>query len=144
MSLRFRSNLDAIERKFQRWINNFADKKNNIHKPLAKKEVERTRKRIERTKLDPDGVPWQPWALSTEEHRRRKGTLSRGLLYDTGALLNSITFEVTDDNFAVGSGLEYAEYLQDGTINMEAREFLGFNEEIESDVEWAITTIFNK
>lgn len=43
---------------------------------------------------------------------------------DTGALVKSIAIEGNGDNWFVGSGLDYAEYLELGTKNMRPRPWL--------------------
>lgn len=87
-----------------------------------------TQNRIRTEKTDPAGTPWQPWATSTTIARIKKGTASRGLLYDSGNLLNSITYQVSGKQVSVGSsGVPYAIYLQQGTPNMPARPFIGYS-----------------
>ena len=94
-----------------------------LPKGLAEKEKTRTEKRIRSDKTDPNGNRWAAWEPTTAQERARRGTASRLELYDSGALLRSIS--------------------SDGTLSMVARPFLGFNEEIESDAEWIIATIFD-
>ena len=43
---------------------------------------------------------------------------------DTGALVRSITTEVKEDSVYVGTSLQYAPWLEFGTINMRPRPFL--------------------
>ena len=142
MTIVFDSNIAEIEAKFDKWTKKFRNKDETILKPFLEKEVKRTKKRIRTDKRTPDGIPWAIWAESTAISRARKGTALRGLLYDTGALLKSIEYDINNDRFAVGSGVDYAEYLQEGTDNMPAREFLGFNERSEADILWLTKTIF--
>lgn len=49
----------------------------------------RTMDRFDRG-VDPDGVPWQPLAISTLERKRRDGSADRGMLVRTGALRAAI------------------------------------------------------
>ena len=99
---------------------------------IGASEVENARARIQQTKINPWGGDWAPWADSVAEHRARKGNAGQGLLWDDGDLLDSIRFAVDAmDSVAwvdIGSDLEYAAYLQEGTDNMPAREFLGWND----------------
>lgn len=102
--------------------------------------VASTKNRIVDTKQGPSGAPWAPWATSTMLGRLKNGTASRGLLYESGKLLNSITSQVQQSRSSngqfgslqvqVGSqGVEYAQYLQNGTKNMAARPFIGISKE---------------
>ncbi len=93
---------------------------------IGEAEVELSRERIEETKDDPLGGGWLPWADSTSRQRVRKGTADLGLLYDTGELLESIHAAVEGNTVAIGSDVDYAIYLQDGTSKMPARPFLGW------------------
>ena len=87
--------------------------------------VTSTRTRIRTTKTSPDGTAWAPWAPSTAAARLKTGGT---LLYQTGALFNSIK-ATTDDEFVyVSSELPYAPSLQHGTPKMPARPYLGFSE----------------
>lgn len=43
---------------------------------------------------------------------------------DTGALKNSITHVVNDNTVEIGTNVEYAPYVHDGTSKMEGRPFL--------------------
>ena len=95
---------------------------------IGKIEVENVKKRIEDTKLSPDGENWLPWADSTAKARERKGNAEQGLLWDRGDLLNSIHAQVDGEVLEVGSDLDFASYLQLGTEKMPARPFLGWNE----------------
>ena len=117
--------------------------KRGILEPLAKKEKARTQQRLASTKIDPFGTSWVPWASSTADQRARKGNLASGLLFDTGNLYRSIDYNVTGDSFSVGTNVDYAEYHQFGTEHIPSREFLGFNKQIEQDVEWVFKTIFD-
>lgn len=93
------------------------------------------KERIKDTKVDPWLGKWEPWAESTAQHREKKGNASRGLLWDEGDLLASIRFETTSHEVTIGSDLEYAEYLQDGTPKMPARPFLGWSQDTLSGYE---------
>lgn len=100
--------------------------------------VKSTKARIKTTKQSPNGVPWAPWTLGTLLGRIRDGSASRGLLYNSGRLLNSITYQATPprgsngrfqkSQVVVGSqGVPYAQFLQQGTPNMAARPFIGIS-----------------
>ncbi len=96
---------------------------------IGERETELAQQRIEDIKADPFDVAWLPWADSTEHQRERKGNIALGLLYDTGALLESIHFEVASETVSIGSDADYAIYLQEGTSKMPARPFLGWTPE---------------
>ncbi len=96
---------------------------------VGETETEKARQRIDDTKTSPQGVPWDPWEPSTEKQRVRKGNAQLGLLYDEGDLFDSIHFVVDGGTVAIGSDLDYALYLQDGTEKMDARPFLGWSDD---------------
>lgn len=100
---------------------------------IGASEVENVRARIKQSKLSPWGDNWAPWATSTAKERARKGNAEQGLLWDTGDLLDSINavaniYGPGHGTLDVGSDLDYAGYLQDGTEKMPARPYLGWNE----------------
>lgn len=91
--------------------------------------VASTQARIRTTKSDPRGTPWAPWSIGTYIARARAGSLSGGLLFETGRLLNSIDYQIQGKQVIVGSsGVPYAGFLQEGTKNMPARPFIGFSQ----------------
>jgi len=84
--------------------------------------------RIEFSKQDPDNKKWDPWKESTLKYLREHKKNKASLLLREGYLLNTITFQTQEsDTILIGSPMEYAEYLQDGTKKMVARKFLGFS-----------------
>jgi phage gpG-like protein len=95
---------------------------------VGRQAQESIQHRIRESKLDPENAPWSPWMPSTEMHRRHKGNAGQGLLWDQGTLLNSIRFEHSGDSVAIGTDVDYAKYLQDGTGNMAARPFVGWSD----------------
>jgi len=110
------------------------ERSHNLQPVLARigaSEVENVRERIQSEKDSPWGDPWEPWAPSTAQHRRHKGNDALGLLFDEGDLLRSIRAEThlygPHGTLDIGSDLDYALYLQDGTEYMPARPFLGWN-----------------
>ena len=102
-------------------------------------ETEQAHARIESLKSTPLGDPWEPWMTGTARERERKGNAALGLLYDTGELLDSIEFFADSDTLEIGTDVDYAEYLQDGTRFMDARPFLGWNPErlVQYELDWA-------
>lgn len=93
---------------------------------LAEFEVVSAKTRIAEIKTDPSGSPWAPWSKRRREERIAKGNAEQGLLFDTGTLLNSIYAKSHINGFEVGTDLDYAVDLQDGTFDMPARPFLGW------------------
>lgn len=91
--------------------------------------------RIQRSKTAPMGGNWAPWRPRTEAARIKKGNAQQGLLWDSGALLNSFVVETGPDAVTIGTPVSYAVYLQDGTERMAAREFMGWSETDVSAVE---------
>ncbi len=134
-------NLDEIERKFKKWGKKVSAPKDILNE-FGKHEVERVKARFG-SKSDPDGGKWTQWDRDTEEERQREGTSSTGLLFETGALYNSIQYQVSGNKVTIGTNVEYAQYLQDGTVNMPPREFLGFNDRSAADISWLIETVFD-
>lgn len=102
---------------------------------IGRHETEKAQQRIRETKLTPWGASWVPWKPDTMLDRIRKGNAEQGLLWDSGELLNSLHFEAYADSVTIGSELDYAPYLQNGTEHMDARPFLGWNEDEFSLVE---------
>jgi phage virion morphogenesis protein len=90
---------------------------------------EAIQRRIQRTKVDPEGDAWSPWRPRTQEHRERKGNAGQGLLWDDGTLLESIAYDSSASGVLIGTDVSYAGYLQDGTQKMDARPFLGWTDD---------------
>ncbi|WP_298220149.1 phage virion morphogenesis protein [Halothiobacillus sp.] len=93
---------------------------------VGDREVAEVQKRIRDTKLDPLGNAWAPWAPFTRSEREHKGNADLGLLLDEGDLLLSIDKAMFGETVEIGSNLDYAKDLQEGTDKMPAREFLGW------------------
>jgi len=93
-----------------------------------------TQERISTTKKSPSDQPWAPWADVTAMAREKKGTAGRGLLFDSGALYDSIDYQVQAKSVIVGAGVSYARFLQAGTFNMPARPFIGFSQQDKTNI----------
>lgn len=131
-----------IEENLSKTLQAKAARLRDIRRPLESiglRLVESTRRRIKTTKTDPDGNRWEPWALSTEEARQRRGTSGGGLLYETGSLYTSIRARVSGREVTVSSDEPYARYHQVGTWRLPARPFIGLSKQ---DIRIA-TTIMN-
>lgn len=74
-----------------------------------------TRERF-RTETAPSGTAWAPHRKTTIERRERKGSASRALLIDTGALYGSIKSEHSefDATVSIGGAGIFANVQQDG------------------------------
>jgi phage virion morphogenesis protein len=116
----------------------------DIERDVGKLAVASIKNRIQVTKTDPNGVPWRPMAVSTIQQRMRKGTIASGLLNDTGGLLNSISFQQTNDGLAVVASAAYATYLQNGTTKMPARPFMGWSNDDKANIINIINTRLNE
>lgn len=103
-------------------------------KKIGEEEVKLTQQRIRDSKTGPDGKPWQPWSISTLRQRQRAGNAHLGLLYRTGALLNSIKMKIENGALHIYTDKEYGKYLQFGTPKMPARPFIGWGDRINSIV----------
>lgn len=101
----------------------------------AKLGQQSVQKRILYEKRGPDGVAWKSWSPLTLVDRKRRGTASRGLLFDSGSLLGSIGAKSTLFKAEVSTKLNYARPLQEGTKRMPARPFMGWDEETVRGVE---------
>lgn len=87
--------------------------------------------RISTTKTSPNGVPFAPWSIKTALARLKKGNASRGILYDSGTLLNAVQYQVNGKRVEVGvdSSAPYGVFLQNGTRHMPARPFVGISDQ---------------
>lgn len=107
--------------------------------------VEDIKNRIIKTKTDPDGNKWAPWAPSTREARVKDGTAALGLLYRNGDLARSITATMKGSkSFEISSDLEYAQYLQEGTAKMPARPFIGISKRAQTGINQVIKQYLEK
>jgi len=80
-------------------------------------------------KHTPDGDAWSPWTHYTRSEREHKGNVSQGLLWDTGALVNSIHAQSHAGSVSIGTDVAYGPDLQYGRSGhqaMDARPFLGW------------------
>lgn len=106
--------------------------------------VEDIKHSITTTKLSPSGEAWQPWAPSTFKARVRKGNAAKGLLYDSGALVRSIYYQIVGSHYTlqIGSSAVYAKWLNEGTEFMPARPFLGISSRAQQDINDVIKLYF--
>ncbi len=96
---------------------------------IAENSITAIKLRITTTKMSPDGDPWTDWRPMTVRSRRRRGTISQGILWDTGNLLNSIHARILPKTVAIGSNAEYAKELQKGNPAnyLVGRPFIGWS-----------------
>ena len=90
-----------------------------------------TCRRIAEWKTAPDGVKWADVSEKTKRRKNGRG----GILVDHGHLLASITHEASADSVIIGSVMNYAAYLQEGTAHMPARPFLGLSDKDYRDID---------
>lgn len=90
-----------------------------------------TQDRIRETKVSPSGLPFAPWSYSTLLARQKEGTDARGILFRKGTLFNAVQYQVVKNQVQVGvdSTAPYARFLQEGTVKMPARPFVGFSQQ---------------
>lgn len=103
---------------------------NEFLEGVSKILVQSTRSRLLSSKTGPDGSRWAPWATSTRVTRQKAGTAGKGLLNDSGTLLNAIQGQVSGRQAIVGvnkARAPYGSFLQLGTKNMPARPFIGIS-----------------
>lgn len=101
---------------------------------VGQSEVKQAKFRIRTSKTDPDGRPWRRWAAATVKARARRGSLTGGLLYDTGRLYNSFTVSSSKQRVTIKNTTEYSGYLQRGTLRMPRRQFLGFGRDSKREI----------
>lgn len=109
---------------------------------MAEYMVRSTRQRIDSgRRVDPDGEPWPSLSYTTISIRRNRGYGYKVTdpLRQFGVLKRSIEVgQVSNNDFEVGTNLEYAELLQEGGVTAETsrlpgryvppRPFLGFSD----------------
>jgi len=93
---------------------------------IGARQVREVNARIKDTKLEPDDLPWAPWAPFTRKQREEKGNVPQGLLWDTGTLLHSIRAQTGLNSVTIGTNVPYADELQYGRRDMPPRPFLGW------------------
>lgn len=110
---------------------------------IGKQQSQRIQDRIRKTKVDPEGTPWAPWRPRTLEWRQKKGNVEQGLLWDTGELLNSVSVAVSGESVEIGVTAEHGHFLQEGTVNMVARPFVGWSDSDSAGVEASLVAHLN-
>jgi len=94
---------------------------------------EKVRQRFE-TRTDPNGVPWKPWAESTDrgypwpnaktKERLEYGPGNARLLDRHGDMLDSLNHQADANSVTVGFANDYAVFHEYGTQNMPRRGML--------------------
>ena len=75
-----------------------------------------------------------PWSYETLKSRIYEGNPGFGLLYRGGNLLRKFAYKVTGKSLSISNSAPYASYLQKGTRNMPAREFIGWDKNSTKDL----------
>lgn len=114
-------------------LNNFPTFRRKVRQrlPSAVLTVQRRqiKKRLRQTKRGPDGEAWPPMAPATQDSRRRKGTLSLGLLVDTKQLASTMKIITSAGKGMLGSPMPYANAQHFGSRNIPSRPFFGVGSE---------------
>jgi phage virion morphogenesis protein len=118
--------IDKLARKLNSFVLSGGDKAALLNE-LGMVIEGQTKERIDTSKQKPDGGKWDPWKESTRIYIQKNFPKAELLKRNpTEGLLGSIEHQMKgSDSVLVGSSKEYAGYLQEGTKNMVAREFLG-------------------
>lgn len=105
------SGIEGLSR-YERMLQNLSNPqhKSRLLNALGGLVESQTQRRIANEKRAPDGTPWKPW--SSRYAQSRHG--NQGLLMGSGALLNSIEFQVESNQVRIGSPLAYAGVHQNG------------------------------
>jgi phage gpG-like protein len=119
--------IDKLARKLNEFVLSGGDKSELLNS-LGMVIEEQVKQRIDITKKNPQGDKWDPWKESTRIYMQKYFPAAKLLWRDPAeGLLNSIEHQLSgSDSVLVGSSKEYSVFLQEGTKNMVAREFLGF------------------
>lgn len=142
--IKFRIEGQDVSRKLEALIRKLKNPKDMMQE-VSDVIVEDIKNRIIKTKTDPEGNKWLPWAPSTREARVKDGTAALGLLYRNGDLARSITGTVKGSKaIEIGSNLEYAKYLQEGTSKMPARPFIGISKRAQTGINQVIRQYLEK
>lgn len=92
---------------------------------------------ITNRKQNENGSSWARWKNSS--YRRRQGQRNRSepnnILLDRATLRNSIQWDADANEMIVGTNVEYAQALNDGTRNIVAREFMYISDEAGDTIE---------
>jgi phage virion morphogenesis protein len=93
---------------------------------LGSRLLEQSRERLDNTKVDAEGNPWEPWS---EAYRAKNPGGS--MLEQSGQLLESLTVLQSADAVTVGSELLYAAVHLHGdeARGIPARPFMGFSDD---------------
>ena len=125
--------VDKLLEKLGKLQDKFKDKK--VWEEVAQIELQDIRTRIGVSKTTPEGVPWTPWRASTALARAKKGNANRGLLFDSGRLLNSFKVIANETSFTVGTDVPYAGFLNKGTNKMPGRKFMGTSPQAKASIQ---------
>lgn len=87
--------------------------------------VARAEDRLDDTKTDPAGHPWQRWAPATAKRRAKQGySQPDNLLKITGLMRGSLSGAGDDQGLVLGLGRDYAPFIETGTRKMPRRGIL--------------------
>jgi len=139
MSIALRYDDAAIERLADR-IRAFADQdRSGLMEAIAFEGENQTRRRITVEKTAPDGTRWPAWSPAYAASRHR----GHGLLERSGALVDSIVSDSSDEHAEWGSNLIYfaihnfggTEDMAPGPAGIPQRQSLGLSSDNETDIQ---------
>lgn len=78
---------------------------------------------------------WVDLRGTTKKQREKRGKYPGKILQVTGSLKSSINYTISGSNIEFGSGKQYGEFLQYGTVNMAPRPFLMIQDEDIDEIE---------
>ena len=126
--------LAALSRRLNLLSLTVSDRK-GLLKAVGSELETQTRRRLSDEKEAPAGTPWPEW--SDDYAATRHG--GHSLLQSEGDLLDSITYEVSDDRVEVGTNLIYGAIHQFGGdevgIPIPPRPYLGLSRDNRADLE---------
>lgn len=113
--------LEALQKRFQH-LSEQLQHDDSLVEQIGDQQANSAKRRIMEAKREPSGQRWKPWS---ERYRKTVKNPNHSLLRKTGALLDSITYEVRGPwEVEVGSNLEYAGAHLRGTDRIPARPYL--------------------
>lgn len=113
------SNLSELTKVIAEWRRGIQE---DLLPRLAARVKDQARRRVQTTKVTPDGKAWK---------KRKSNRFKHGLLRKTGKLLRSIrTHRLNRNTYETGSAYKLALFHQEGTSRgIPARQFLGVGRE---------------
>lgn len=118
------------DRQMKKILGDISKKCRNLEPPLTgwgRKLVEQTRSQFD-SESDPEGTKWADLAPTTVLQKRKAG-FSSSILTRTGAMRDSVGFDVAAKTLSLKIGTNYAKWHQEGTRRMPQRKILAITPE---------------